>query len=174
MTDRLKMTMSMVGLMVLVLTAPRVDAHGIVRREQSNLPIASSIIVPQGAELLFIGGTLADATETGTPPGSAPRLGDTAAQARSVLGKIKAELGAAGYSISDIVSIEVYLVADPDKGGLVDMLGLLSAYLDYFDKDAGGMPVRTTVQVAAVPIPGALVQMAVTAARATHPGEEGH
>jgi len=174
MTDRRRLKMSTVGLMLLVLTAPQADAHGIVRREQSNLPIASSIIVPQGAELLFIGGTMADATETGAPPGSAPQLGDTAAQAHSVLGKINAELQAAGYAMSDIVNIEVYLVADPDKAGLVDMVGLLSAYLAYFDKDAGGMPVRTTVQVAGLPIPGALVQMAVTAARATHPGEEGH
>jgi len=171
MIDSARLNMSTIGLILLVLCAPQADAHGIVRREQPNMPIASSVIVPPGAELLFIGGTLADVTETGTAPGSAPRLGDTAAQARSVLGKIKAELAAAGYTMSDIVKIEVYLVADPEKGGTVDMLGLLSAYLAYFDKDAGGMPVRTTVQVAGLPIPGALVQMAVTAAQITHSGD---
>lgn len=171
MTSRRKPRISAIGLMFLVLVAPLVDAHGIVRREQPNLRIASSVIVPQGAELMFIGGTMADATETGPSPGSAPELGNTAAQARSVLGKIKAELAAAGYTMSDIVNIEVYLVADPDNGGMVDMLGLLSAYLAFFDKDAGGMPVRTTVQVAGLPLPGALVQIAVTAARASHPGD---
>ena len=71
--------------------------------------------------------------------------------------------------MSDIVKMDVYLVADPDKGGQVDMIGLLSAYMAYFDKDAGGLPTRTTVQVVGLPLPGALVQIAVTAARATHP-----
>lgn len=174
MTESPRLNISTIGLLLLVLSAPQVDSHGIVRREQSKLPIASSVTVPPGAELLFVGGTLADATDTDGPPGSTARLGDTAAQARSILGKIKAELEAVGYSMSDIVKIDVYLVADPHKDGSVDMLGLLSAYLAFFDKDAGGMPVRTTVQVAGLPIPGALVQMAVTAARVTHPGDEGH
>jgi enamine deaminase RidA (YjgF/YER057c/UK114 family) len=156
-------------LIALGLAAPQVDAHGIVRREQPGLPIASSITVPAGAELIFIGGTLADVSDTGTATGSAPRLGNTADQARSVLGKIQAELVAAGYTMGDIVKMEVYLVADPAKGGQADMLGLLSAYTTYFDTAAGGLPTRTTVQVAGLPLPGALVQIAVTAARANHP-----
>ncbi len=155
-------------LMALGLAAPKVDAHGIVRREQPGLPIASSITVPAGAELIFIGGTLADVKEPGTAPGLAPRLGNTADQARSVLGKIQAELVAAGYTMGDIVKMEVYLVADPATDGQVDMLGLLSAYKTYFNQDAGGLPTRTTVQVAGLPLPGALVQIAVTAARANH------
>lgn len=160
---------SLVLLVLLALAAPRVDAHGIVRREQPGLPIASSIAVPADVEWLFIGGILADVTDSSASPGSAPGLGDTAAQAHSVLGKIEAELAAAGYAMSDIVKMDVYLVADPDKGGRVDMLGLLSAYTTYFDKNAGGLPTRTTVQVAGLPVPGALVQIAVTAARVNHP-----
>jgi len=163
--------MSTIGLLLLVLAAPQVDAHGIVRREQSRLPIASSITVPSGAELVFVGGTLADATDTDGPPGSAARLGDTAAQAHSVLSKIEEELAAIGYEMSDIVKIEVYLVADPSKDGRVDMLGLMSAYVAYFGKEARGLPTRTTVQVTGLPIPGALVQMAVTAARTIHPAD---
>ena len=169
MIDKPFANLSLTLLMLLPLATPQVDAHGIVRREQPGLPIASSITVPAGAELMFIGGTLADVTKTGTAPGSAPQLGDTAAQAHSVLGKIQSELVAAGYAMSDIVKMDVYLVADPDKGGQVDMIGLLSAYMAYFDKDAGGLPTRTTVQVVGLPLPGALVQIAVTAARATHP-----
>ncbi len=168
MTNKRKSGLSVLALVLLAHAASQAQSHGIVRPENSGLSIASSSTVPAGAELLFIGGTLADVTTTDTPPGATPQLGDTATQANSVLGKIKAELEAAGYAMSDIVKIEVYLVADPNKGGLVDMLGLLSAYTAYFDKDSGGVPVRTTVQVAGLPIPGALVQMAVTAAHVDH------
>ena len=171
MTDNPSLNMSKMGLILLALIAPQVDAHGIVRREHSNLPIASSITVPQDAELLFVGGTLADAANTDAAKGSLARLGDTAAQAHSVLGKIKAELAAAGFEMSDIVKIEVYLVADPNKDGLVDMFGLMSAYMAHFGKEASGLPTRTTVQVAGLPVPGALVQMAVTAARTSHPAD---
>jgi enamine deaminase RidA (YjgF/YER057c/UK114 family) len=158
--------------LLLALSSAPVDAHGIVRREQSGMSIASSIAVPEGAELLFIGGTLADATNTEAVPGSRARFGDMAAQAHSVLGKIEAELAASGYAMGDIVKMEVYLVPDPDKGGAVDMLGLMSAYLAYFGKGPGRLPTRTTVQVAGLAVPGALVQIAVIAARTNHPAHE--
>ncbi len=160
------------ALVLLSLTSAPVDAHGIVRREQSGMAIASSITVPDDAKLLFVGGTLADANNTEAAPGSRARFGDMTAQAHSVLGKIEAELAASGFAMSDIVKMDVYLVPDPDKGGALDMLGLMAAYLAYFGKDPGGLPTRTTVQVAGLPVPGALVQIAVIAARANHPAGE--
>ena len=156
-------------LLLLVLATPQVDAHGMVRREPPGSSIASSITVPAGAQWLFIGSTLADVTEEGASPGSAARMGDTAAQARSILGKINAELTAAGFAKTDIVKMEVYLVADPAKGGTVDLMGLLSAYTNFFGKKVSNLPMRSTVEVAGLPIPGALVQIAVTAARSSHP-----
>lgn len=154
-------------LLLLVMATPQVDAHGMVRREPPGSSITSSITVPAGSEWLFIGATLADVSDKGATPGSAAHLGDTAAQARSILGKIKAELTAAGFAMSDIVKLEVYLVADPAKGGTVDRMGLLSAYMTFFDKKVSSIPTRSTVQVVGMPIPGALVQMAVTAARSS-------
>ena len=62
MIDKPFANLSLTLLMLLPLATPQVDAHGIVRREQPGLPIASSITVPAGAELMFIGGTLADVT----------------------------------------------------------------------------------------------------------------
>lgn len=152
---------------LLLLAATHVQSHGIVRREGQGFPIASSVIVPAGAELMFIGGTLPDLAASGAPTGDA-QTPDTATQARSVLGKIQAELAAAGFAMSDIVKMEVYVVADPDKGGVVDIMGLTAAYLTYFDREQGGVPTRTTLQVAGLPVPGALVQIAVTAARTRH------
>jgi enamine deaminase RidA (YjgF/YER057c/UK114 family) len=49
----------------------------------------------------------------------------------------------------------------------MDFEGLMKAYNRYFGAASGGkLPARTTVQVAALPIPGALVEIEVVAARA--------
>jgi enamine deaminase RidA (YjgF/YER057c/UK114 family) len=54
----------------------------------------------------------------------------------------------------------------------MDFAGLMSAYLKYFGKEAGGLPARTTVQVAGLPMPGALVEIEVIAARAADHAHE--
>ena len=74
--------------------------------------------------------------------------------------------------MSDVVKMNVFLVGDPDKGGAMDFAGLMSAYLKYFGKDEGGLPARTTVQVAGLPMPGALVEIEVIAARAADHAHE--
>ena len=145
-------------------------AHDIVRRSDSTVPIATSLKIPAGAEWVFVGGTIADAVESSTLDGSTGRMGDTAAQARSVLDKIAAELGAQGFGMSDVIKMNVFLVGDPDRGGAADYAGLMSAYLAHFGKDSGGLPTRTTVQIAGLPVPGALVAIDVIAARSgDHP-----
>lgn len=150
---------------LLALAANAVHGHTIVRRADSGLPIATSVSVPAGADMLFVGAMLPDAADRSAPPGSPSPLGDTADQARSVLGKIQSELGAAGFAMRDVVKMTVYLVGDPAKGGRADLAGLMPAYMAYFGRDAGGLPARTTVQVAGLPLPGALVAIEVVAAR---------
>lgn len=163
----MKLTQWLVSACVLSLVAAPVAAHDIVRRASAVVPMATSVSVPAGVELVFVSGTLPGAADPGAPPGSPERIGDTAAQARSVLGKIAAELESAGLTMRDVVKMNVYLVGDPRKGGAADLAGLMSAYLTYFGKDAGGLPARTTVQVAGLPVPGALVEIDVVAARTT-------
>ncbi len=168
----MKPTMHLAVALTLTLASVAASAHGIVRRAGTDFPIATSVMVPAGADIVFVSGTLADAADPSAPPGSPERIGDTAAQANSVLGKIAAELEAAGFAMSDVVKMNVFLVGDPNKGGVMDFAGLMSAYLKYFGKDTGGLPARTTVQVAGLPIPGALVEIEVIAARAAaHPHE---
>lgn len=152
------------ALLVAALALPAA-AHDIVRRSDSSLPIATSVQVPAGADWILVSGTIADATNISAPAGSPARMGDTAAQAHSVLGKIAAELRAHGFGMSDVVKLSIYLVGDPGQGGVVDYAGLMSAYLKHFGKDSGGLPARTTVQVAGLPVPGALVEIEAIAAR---------
>ena len=146
-------------------------AHDIVRRVAPDFPIAQSVTVPAGADLVFLSGILADAADPSAPAGSPERIGDTAAQARSVLGKIEKELAASGLTMADIIKMNVYLVGDPAKGGVMDFAGLMSAYIKYFGNEGALPPARTTLQVAGLPVPGALVEIEVIAAR---PAEHTH
>lgn len=149
-------------------TFASLPAHSgeIVRRQAGDFPIASSVRVPPGAELLFLSGTLADVAKPDAPAGSVERLGDTETQAVSVLGKLAKELAASGFTFADVVKMNVFLVGDPAKGGHMDFEGLMKAYSRYVGAPSQGrLPARTTVQVAALPLPGALVEIEVVAAR---------
>ena len=89
-------------LLMTLLIAPA-QAHDIVRRANPAFPIANSVTVPSGADTVYLSGMLADVADPSAPAGSVERLGDTAAQATSVLGKIAAELDALGLSMADVV-----------------------------------------------------------------------
>ncbi len=142
------------------------QAQEIVRRSMGDFPISSSVFVPAGTDLVFVSGTLADAVKPDAPAGSIERLGDTETQASSVLGKLAKELTATGLTLADVVKMNVFLVGDPQKGGAMDFEGLMKAYARYFGAATQGkLPARTTVQVAALPIAGALVEIEVIAAR---------
>lgn len=155
---------------LLALVALPVGAGEIVRRGGAGFPIASSVTVPAGAELVFVSGMLADVADPRAPAGSIERLGDTATQTRSVLGKISRELAAAGLGLGDVVKMNVFLVGDPGKGGTMDFAGLMQAYSEFFGSESQPrLPARTTVQVAALPVPGALVEIEVIAARVERP-----
>jgi enamine deaminase RidA (YjgF/YER057c/UK114 family) len=149
-----------------VATAPAI-AHDIIRHANPNVPIASSVLVPEGADLLFVSGTLADVANPSAPAGSIERFGDTATQAKSVLDKLAKELAVSGFTMADVVKMNVFLVGDPRKGGAMDLEGLMKAYLQFFGLRAQEktLPGRTTVQVAGLPVPGALVEIEVVAAR---------
>lgn len=153
-------------LMVLLIAPVHTHAHDIVRRANPGLPIANSVTVPSGADVVYLSGMLADVADPSAPAGSIERLGDTAAQAKSVLDKIAAELDAVGLSMADVVKMNVFLVGDPRKGGVMDFEGLMQGYLRHFGTgNQKNVPARTTVQVAGLPVPGALVEIEVVAAR---------
>jgi enamine deaminase RidA (YjgF/YER057c/UK114 family) len=154
------------SLVLLVFAGLPASAADIVRRQAGDFPIASSVRVPAGAELLFLSGTLADVVKPDAPVGSIERLGDTETQAASVLSKLEKELAASGYTFADVVKMNVFLVGDPARGGRMDFEGLMKAYSRYVGAPTQGkLPARTTVQVAGLPLPGALVEIEVVAAR---------
>ncbi len=138
----------------------------IERRNLADFPIASSVKVPGDRTLVFLSGTVADVADPEAPPGTIERFGDTATQAASVLAKLERELQAVGMSMADVVKMNVFLVGDPRKGGVMDFEGLMTAYSRHFGTDAQkNLPARTTVQVTGLPLRGGLVEIELIAAR---------
>lgn len=153
-------------LLLLTSTPMALHAHDIVRRASPGFPISSSVTVPAGSEIVFLSGMLADAADTKAPAGSIERFGDTATQTKSVLGKIEKELEALGLGMQDVVKMNVFLVGDPRRDNTMDFEGLMKGYLQFFGTEKqANVPARTTVQVAGLPMPGALVEIEVVAAR---------
>ena len=159
-----------VGTLLLATSLLPAQAQDIARRQTGDFPISSSIRVPGNAELVFLSGPLADVAKPDAPAGSIERLGNTETQTASVLAKLAKELEASGLTFADVVKMNVFMVGDPAKGGAMDFEGLMKAYTRHFGAASQGkLPTRTTVQVAGLPLPGALVEIEVIAARVPRP-----
>jgi len=140
------------------------EAQSIKRMGAADSPISSSVEVAADSRIVYISGTVPDAADPAAPAGSVARFGDTAAQTRSVLGKIEAQLKQHGMGLGDIVMMRVFLVAPP--GQRMDFAGMMTAYREKFGtKEQPGKPARSTMQVSGLVDPGWLVEIEATAAR---------
>jgi enamine deaminase RidA (YjgF/YER057c/UK114 family) len=130
-------------------------------------PIAAAVVVPPGYATVYVSGMTAGISDPSAPKGSVAAYGSTAVQTESAIRRLQAALQAQGLDLGDIVSMRVYLVGDPTKHEQMDYAGMMAAYGKHFGTpDQPNRPVRTTIQVAALPAPGLLVEIEVTAAKA--------
>ncbi len=133
----------------------------------SNFPISQLVTVPAGSQLTFVSGTLPDIADPKAAKGSIAALGNTETQTRSVLNKLRTALQGQGLDLGDIVQLRVFLVGDPANGGALDFAGLQAAYTEFFaTSQQPRTPARTAIQVVALPLPGALVEIDAIAAKA--------
>ncbi|PXX38517.1 enamine deaminase RidA (YjgF/YER057c/UK114 family) [Undibacterium pigrum] len=114
---------------------------------------------------LYLSGEIATPTKPEGKPEAKPVItGDTQTQAISTLKAIQNSLQQQGLDMADIVQMRVYLVGDPRLGGKMDFAGWNQAYRQFFGTpEQANKPVRTTVQVAALALPEALVEIEVMA-----------
>ncbi len=69
-------------------------------------------------------------------------------------------------SMADVVMVHVFLVGDPANGGKMDFAGMMAGFVQFFgSKQQPNKPARSTVQVAALAAPGALVEIEAIAVR---------
>lgn len=124
--------------------------------------IAATAMLPAGSKILYLSGSTASPIDPAKPD----ELGDTATQTRSILTKMKASLEGMGWSMGDIVKMNVFLVAAL-PGGRMDAPGMNETFKTFFGTaDQPNKPTRSTVQVAALGRPNILVEIEAIAAKA--------
>ena len=140
------------------------NAQSVIKRNDEGTNFYSTIEVPAHADQLFVSGKGPSAVNPDAPRAERT-YGDTATQARSTFNSIKAAIEKAGWSMSDIVMVRVYLVADPEMGKM-DFSGFNSAYQEFFGTEENpNKPVRAVVEISGLAVPGWLVEIDVRAAR---------
>lgn len=159
------------ALLAAVLAAPgAASAADIARQSTGKFPIATSAVLPPGTTMTLLSGMGADPIKPGDTARTLAAYGDTETQVRSALNKIKATLEGMHLSMGDVVQMHVYLVADP-KLGHMDFAGMMKAYTEFFGPSAQpaqpNLPTRSAFQVAGLANPGWLVEIEVTAAKAS-------
>lgn len=125
--------------------------------------IASTALLPVGSKILYLSGGTASPVDSAKPD----EFGDTAAQTLSILTKMKANLEAMGWSMGDIVKMNVFLVGVPTNSGRMDAPGMNGVFKTFFGTpEQPNKPTRSTVQVAALGRPSTLVEIEAIAAKA--------
>ena len=152
----------------LLLTTVTAHAQQIKRTPipNSNFPISVAVTVPANAETIYFSGVLPEVADAAAPKGTPAAYGSTETQTLSVLRRLQAALTAEGLTFGDVVSLRVFLVGDPKLDNKLDFNGLNTAFGQFFGTAAQpAKPTRTALQVAALPLPGALVEIDLVAAR---------
>jgi enamine deaminase RidA (YjgF/YER057c/UK114 family) len=153
------------------LVASAGQAQDVRRLGAAESPIAASAEAPARSRIVWISGTVPDAADPAAPAGSVQRYGDTAAQTRSILRKIEAQLRQHEMGLGDIVMMRVFLVAPPGEARM-DFAGMMAAYREFFGTAAQpNKPARSTLQAAGLVDPGWLVEIEATAAKPKGKGE---
>ncbi len=154
----------------LLLAAPALAAAGDIVRTPlpggSTFPISAAVEVPAGKATVYLSGMVPPVADKEAPANTPAAYGDTKAQTIAVLGVIRTQLEALGLSMADVVKMQVFLVGDPAKEGRMDFGGFMEGYSQFFGtEEQPKLPVRSTMQVAALANPGFLVEIEVTAVR---------
>lgn len=130
-----------------------------------SFPIAESVAVPPGYTTIYVSGLVPSVTHPDAEKGTLAAYGDTEEQTESVIRNIQKALQVQGADLKDIVSMRVYLAADPATGRM-DFSGMMKAYTRYFGTaDQPNKPARAAFQVAALASPAFLVEIEVVAVK---------
>jgi 2-iminobutanoate/2-iminopropanoate deaminase len=131
--------------------------------------ILQGVLVPAGADTLYLSGQLAspiDPSKPATPALTMADFGDTKTQTISTLTKIRTILASRGFALSDVIKMTVFVAGDPALGGKMDFAGMNDAFKMFFGTAENPNTVaRSTIQVAALAGPNFLVEIEVTAAK---------
>ncbi len=154
-----------------LLVAMSAQAADVVRYplpDGNKFPIANAVEVPAGTTLIFQSGATASPKDPTAAPGSLAYWGNTKEQTLSALANIKKSLDTEGVGFGDAVKLLVFLAGDPANDGKMDFKGFMEAYSQFFGTpEQPNLPARSTVQVAGLAAPGALVEIEMVLVKKT-------
>ena len=131
--------------------------------------ILEGVSVPAGTDMLYLSGQLASPIDPAKPMSPALTIedfGDTNRQTISGLSKLKGIWASHGFALSDVIKMTVFVAGDPKLGGKMDFAGMNAGFKQFFGTAENPNTVaRSTVQVAALAAPWAMVEIEVTAAK---------
>ena len=155
---------------LLLMTLPMIASASDVTRYKlpnSTFPISAAVEVPAGKTMVYLSGQMGQMPKDANALKGAPvSMGDTRTQTISALTNIKKQLEGMHLSMGDVVKMQVFLVADKSKGDKLDFAGFMDGYTQFFGtKEQPNLPSRSAVQVAALVVPAALVEIEVIAVK---------
>jgi enamine deaminase RidA (YjgF/YER057c/UK114 family) len=143
-------------------------AQSVVRTplpDGNDFPISAAVTVKSGTDTVFLSGALPPVINKDAPKGTPAAYGDMTTQTVGVLTAIKGTLARLGLGMGDVVKMTVFMVASPADNKL-DFAGMMAGYTQFFGtKDQPNKPARSAVQVAALAVPGPLLEIEVVAAK---------
>jgi|SaaInlV_150m_DNA_5_1039734.scaffolds.fasta_scaffold34097_1 enamine deaminase RidA (YjgF/YER057c/UK114 family) len=148
---------SMVVAIVAALSVAAIANAAEIVRTGEGRNFYNNIMIPAGAETLYLSGSGASQQADGT-------WGDMRQQTIDTFSSFQETLESQGWSLEDIVQVRVFAVAGAD--GELDFAGFNSGYQEFFGSDINAMkPVRSFVQIAGLVVPGWLLEIEIRAAR---------
>ncbi|MBV8853913.1 MAG: RidA family protein [Sinobacteraceae bacterium] len=134
----------------------------------STFPIARAVEIPAGFKLIFHSGFTPQPADPKAQENTPAYWGDTRTQAISALKRLEESLKSMGLGFGDVVKMNVFLVGEPGSGKM-DFKGFMEAYTQFFGtREQPNLPARSAVQVAALAVPGMLVEIEVVLAKQAH------
>lgn len=157
------------GVVLVALVFSAQGADDVVRTplpDGNPFPISAAVTVRGDLDTVYVSGALPTVVDKNAPKGSIAAFGDMETQTVSTLNAIKSSLARLGLDMSHVVKMTVFMVGDPSKDNKVDFAGMMAGYTKFFGTpEQPNKPARSALQVAALVVPGALVEIEVIAVK---------
>ena len=138
---------------------------GVIRHKlpDSDFPISLAVEVPASRAQVHMSGQVPSVIHADAEANTIAAYGTMEEQATSVLQAIEKNLKSLNLTMADVYRMQVFLVAED---GEVDFSGFMKGYTKFFGTEAQpNLPVRSAVEVAALAVPGWLIEIEVSATR---------
>ncbi|MFD1008203.1 MULTISPECIES: RidA family protein [Oceanisphaera] len=138
---------------------------GVIRHKlpDSDFPISLAVEVPANRTQVHMSGQVPSVIHADAEANTVAAYGTMEEQATSVLQAIEKNLKSLNLTMADVYRMQVFLVAEDGK---VDFSGFMKGYTKFFGTtEQPNLPVRSAVEVAALAVPGWLIEIEVSATR---------